>query len=328
MPEPQKNNHSVRNGLIGITVSIATLWLTLRGIDYTRLLDTLPQISFITILLLVVVNLLFIFVRAYRWQWLLRQMKPLPTVQVYHLTQIGALVNNLLPLRIGEVVRAILLKRRFGFSGAQAFGNILLEQMINLIALMLMLIVAISFGNLPDKFLGYARYSVIILAVIVIAVLLFLKLHRWKFSKPDEIHRKGIGGLIERVTVGLNGIYQWRISIPALLLTFIMWLISAATFLVFAKDFPNAISLPEAISVSVFIAIGGTIPAAPGAVGTYHLACKLGLMAYGMPVEQAVIIAFLTHIISYLCNNLTGLISMLAFKLRWHDLLNLRKEEM
>ena len=328
MPEQQSQNHGLRNGLIGLTVSVGTLWLTLRGIDYQRLLDTLPHISLLTIALLVLINLLFLVVRAYRWQWLLRQMKPLPIMPVYHLTQIGALANNVLPLRIGEIVRAILLKRRFGFSGAQAFGNILLERMIDLIALMLMLVVAITSGRLPERFLGYAQYSVATLAMVVVVVLLFLKLHRWKFAKPDDVDRKGLGGLVERVAIGLNGIYQWHISLPALLLTFIMWLISAFTFLVFANDFPNAISLPEAISVSVFTAIGGTVPAAPGAVGTYHLACKLGLVAYGMPEEQAVIIAFLTHIISFLTNNLTGLISMLVFKLHWRDILNLRKEGM
>ncbi len=326
MESKQQLSHGFRNSAIGVVVSAAALWFTFHGVDFQRLVDSLSKISILSISLLIAVNLLFIVVRAYRWQWLLRHLQRVPLVPVYHLSQIGALANNVLPLRIGEVVRAILLKRRYHFSGAQALGNIVLERMIDLIALVLMLIVAIASGHLPKEFLHYAWSAVLIVSSVIAIILTVLKIYHWRVGHAPERKLGRIAGLIDRMAIGMNGIYHWQVSIPALLLTFVMWLISAMTFIVFAGDFPQQITLPIAISVSVLTAIGATIPAAPGFVGTYHLFCKLGLVAYGMPEEQAVVIAFLTHIVSYLVNNITGVISMLIFKLHWRDILLLRSE--
>ncbi|MDK9701033.1 MAG: flippase-like domain-containing protein [bacterium] len=309
--------------LLGGAISVAALWLTFRGIDWSQVTETLRKVSFSTIALLSLLNILFLFARAYRWQWLLKPIAPIPFSVTYHLSQIGALANNILPLRIGEIVRALVLKQRFGISGARTVGNIVLERVLDLIALIIMLMIAMTIGSFPAAFQQYARFSITIVLAALAVFLILSWLHRRKVRKQGEA-TTGFGALYGRMMVGMGGLQIWRSSLPALLVTFLMWLIGAATFLPFAGDLGLPITWKEAIAVTILTALGATIPAAPGFVGTYHLFCKLGLVAYGVPEEQAVVIAVLTHFFSYFWNNVSGVISMIIFKLHWRDILHVK----
>lgn len=311
--------------LLGLIASAFSLWITFQGVNWNELLIVLTTIKLSILVYLSILNLIFIFLRALRWKILLSRIKPINLLTITEISQLGAFINNILPLRIGELIRALVLKKRYGLSGAEVIGNIILERMLDLIAIVFLIFLVLLFGEVPEKFDRVIGYAIRFVAIFVGLILLVSFLLKRRLQRRTEA-AKGWKGLIYRLSDGVNGLYDWKTSIPSFLLSLGMWFTSACTILLFSSLHSGTISLFASLVVTVLIAIGVTIPAAPGFVGTYHLFCKIGLVAYGVSPEYAVAIAIITHFASYFWTNVTGILSMIALKLNWHDINIFRKE--
>lgn len=318
-----------RKKIISFTFSIfasgIALWITFRGVNWNDLIKAITNIKLSILFYLSTLNLLFIALRALRWQILLRRLKPINFLSVLEIAQLGALVNNVLPLRIGEIIRAIVVKKRYQISGSEVVGNIILERMLDLIAIVILIGLVVLTNVVPHDFNETIRYAIKVVGVGITVVLLFAFILKARMNKHNKL-TTGWRGMVYRVSNGINGLYDWKTSIPAFGVSLAMWLTSATTILLFTSESNGTINLLGALVVTILVAIGATIPAAPGFVGTYHLFCKIGLVAYGVNDEYAVAIAVITHFASYFWNNVTGLLSMLLLKLSWQDINIFRKE--
>ncbi|MCX7835025.1 MAG: flippase-like domain-containing protein [bacterium] len=308
-----------------IFASILALWLTFYGVDWNELIYNIAKIQIPTLIYLSLLNGFFIVLRAFRWQILLRRIKNIPLFTVLQISQVGAFLNNVLPLRIGEVIRAIVLKKRYQLSGAEVIGNIILERMLDLIAIVFLIYFVLITNTIPIKFNATIQYAMKIVGFGIGGILVIAMFMKVKLKKNTEL-AVGWKGLLFRVSNGINGLYDWKTSLPAFGFSLAMWITSATTILLFSPLSHGSINLLNALVVTILIAIGVTIPAAPGFVGTYHLFCKIGLVAFGVDPEYAVAIAVVTHFMSFFWNNVIGFISMFLLKISWQDINIFRKE--
>ena len=126
----------------GLCLGAAALALFFLTTDWARLVEALARANYwyaVPAVLLYQVSLLF---RTARWQMLMRHMREVPIPRLYPVVVVGYMANNLLPLRLGEVVRSYYVGEREGVSKTAALATILVERLMD--ALTLIVFVAVD----------------------------------------------------------------------------------------------------------------------------------------------------------------------------------------
>src|SRR3989344_1013263 len=121
--------------LVSLGVSAACLYFATKNVDWKVLKEILSGAKLSYIFLGLVVSLITFWLRAVRWRILLSpfQKIPLLTLLRWH---IGALlINNLLPLRMGEITRAYWAGHKSSISKSTIFATIVLERLLDVLSL-------------------------------------------------------------------------------------------------------------------------------------------------------------------------------------------------
>jgi uncharacterized protein (TIRG00374 family) len=119
---------------VGAAISIVALWLVLRGVDLARTADVLAHADPRWIALAAVCVATDLAFRALRWQRLLRPVAVVRYGPMLGYLLVGYLANNILPARLGELVRSHYLGDREGISRASALGTVVVERIVDLVA--------------------------------------------------------------------------------------------------------------------------------------------------------------------------------------------------
>ena len=99
---------------IGIVISAVFLYLSLRGLELDDFWTALQGANYWWLIPGVAVYFLGVWVRAWRWHYMLRPLKKIPTSTMFPIVAIGYMGNNIYPARAGEVLRAAVLRQREG----------------------------------------------------------------------------------------------------------------------------------------------------------------------------------------------------------------------
>jgi uncharacterized protein (TIRG00374 family) len=101
---------------VGVLISIVFIWLALRGLRLEAFWDSVRGANYTWLIPGIGVYFIAVWVRAWRWHYLLGPIKKIPTQTMFPITTIGYAGNNIYPARAGEVLRAVILKRKEGVS--------------------------------------------------------------------------------------------------------------------------------------------------------------------------------------------------------------------
>ena len=109
---------------LAIGVSLLFLGLFFSRIDLGDTWEKLGEANYLLLLPAILVYFVAVYFRALRWRYLLAPVKRMAVVRIYPVVVVGYMANNLLPLRIGEVVRAYYLGEREKVSKVSALATI------------------------------------------------------------------------------------------------------------------------------------------------------------------------------------------------------------
>src|SRR6476659_4138176 len=98
-------------GTLGLALSVALLWLAFRGVHWSDVVENLRRANLWLVLLSVAIATMIFPLRAIRWGPILEPVIPVPFPPRWRATAVGMMANNILPARIGELVRAYVLSR-------------------------------------------------------------------------------------------------------------------------------------------------------------------------------------------------------------------------
>ncbi len=156
---------------LGMLISILFIWLALRGLRLEKFWDTVQQANYIWLLPGVAVYFVAVWVRAWRWHYLLGPIKKIPTKTMFPITTIGYMGNNIYPARAGEVLRAVILKRKEQVPVSASLATIIVERIFDGVVML-----AFVFVNLPElaKLTGASGFVGNIQQVAVIGTGVFL----------------------------------------------------------------------------------------------------------------------------------------------------------
>ena len=114
--------------ILGIAISVGAIWVLLRSVDIGAAVDVLRTANLGAVGLMVVTVLLDVGSRGARWRALLAPIRRLPYPRVLGYTYLGYLANNLLPARLGELVRSHALGENEGISRPTVLGTVVVER--------------------------------------------------------------------------------------------------------------------------------------------------------------------------------------------------------
>jgi uncharacterized protein (TIRG00374 family) len=236
---------------------------------------------------------------------------------------ISQTANLIVPARLGDLVRMLILKRGDEATYSQGFSSIVVERVFDVLMIAVLGAVALPFVlavlAVPDWF------ATVILVPLGAGVIFFAVL-RWSGRIQSE---NRIVGAIQRM---LDEVKQASLHPRALVVlsgsSLLIWLVDIlvcfAVFLMFQEPVPFGI-------IILGIVIGNlvkAVPLTPGGVGTYELALALTFGIAGTPAATATLIAVIDHLIKNMVTVVGGVGSIYYFGDWSRDLLKkvFRKE--
>jgi uncharacterized protein (TIRG00374 family) len=238
-----------------------------------------------------------VWVRAWRWHYLLRPIKAIPTRAMFPIVAIGYMGNNIYPYRAGEVLRAYILRLRQGVPVSASLATIVIERVFDGVVMLGFVIF-----NLPglasiageSGVVGSIQQVAIYGSVAFAAALLVFILgalfpqqslglfHRLVEPLLPQRVRPKITGLVVSFWTGLESLRSPRNILMVLLTTTVIWLFETGKYWFVMQAFPFQVSFFALMLMNGIVNLATTLPSAPGYVGTFDRPGIAVLEAFGV----------------------------------------------
>lgn len=297
---------------VGFAISVGAVLLLVRVVDVPATVALLGSIDPVWLALPLVALGVQLVIRAWRWAFLLTvaSATTVPTRRVVAPLTVGYFVNAVLPARLGEVARAVLVARREHLPIGSVAASVVVERVVDLAALLLIgLLATAALGAVGWPALALAGGLIVGLGVVVyVAPLIADRLPR----RLPERARIAIGHFLGGIAA-----VDRRSFAGALLLSAMAWLGDVTTFWACARALGVDLGLPAVATIAVGAALGTALPAASGYLGTYELgAVAIGSIA-GTNPDSILAIAVLAHVVAVVPIALVGMVSAVRLGVRF-----------
>jgi uncharacterized protein (TIRG00374 family) len=262
-----------------------------------------------------------LYVRAFRWRYLLRPFAETRTNRLYPVIMVGYMANNILPMRLGELVRSYYLSTREPVRGTTALATILIERVLDGLTLLFILAVATLFlpvGGLADRISDSVGFPLWLLAVAVIvpfvSVLslmvsaamypdLFLKAARRITGRlPERVSERAYGFTV-RFIAGFEGIHRPSRLLTSFALSVPIWIAEGTMYYIIAlgfdlqSDFDSVgLMLAAMLVLTASSNLATAIPSSQGSVGPFEFFAALSLVFLGVASGVASAYALVLHL--------------------------------
>jgi uncharacterized protein (TIRG00374 family) len=310
--------------LLGCTISVVVLALLFRSIDVAQLAAAFARLDYVSLLLAILVTLVSYLFRALRWHYLLLPVKKAAPGNLVAATFICYMANNLLPARLGEFIRAYVLAQKEGLDVSTVFATLVLDRLWDGFAVLVILVVTLFSVSLPpgmeqiQQGLVTGGYVTLLVYLLVVLFLVVLK-------RSTHTTLRIVGTLLRPLPVGVSarvipmlGAFIAGMRLPAsagelagiMVATLLTWLTALWPIHLLLQGFGLGLPFTAAMFVMVFLVFAVMVPASPGYVGTFHAACMYGLMAFAVPKETALSVAFVVHAVNFFPVIILGILSL------------------
>jgi uncharacterized protein (TIRG00374 family) len=326
---------------VGVLISVLFIWLSLRGLKLGEFWNAVQKANYFWLIPGIGVYFIGVWVRAWRWHYLLKPIKEIPTKTMFPITTIGYMGNNIYPARAGEVLRAVILKRREGVAVSASLATIIVERIFDGVVML-----AFIFVNLSElaKLTGASGFVGNIQQVAIIGTGIFLgalfifllaamfpqvtaKIGLWfvEHLTPQRLHTK----IIEIMTKFLDGLASLRSPLNVLMVFFtsvIIWLLETGKYWFVMHAFNFNVSFFALMLMNGIVNLATTIPSAPGYIGTFDAPGIAVLTAYGVDQATAAGYTLTLHVALWLPITILGAYYLTREGIKWSDSLRAEAE--
>lgn len=305
---------------IGWVISVACLAVIFLNVDMTKALAALSTFSW-PFALVGLASLAFGYsMRIARWAVMLRATGAPVTWSQCAPPFLGSIaLNNVLPLRAGDIIRATVFPTAIGVPRSAAIGSIVMERLVDLLTLLLCLAIgaaALASGSLPAWLTDGAILLAVVGAGALFSIFLFSGvLARWfgtmAGARPSETLVAKILGALAALLVGFRQMSGSRTLVLVFGLSMLAWLGEAGVFWALMHGFQLEGDLMAALMVMAFVTLATLVPSSPGYVGPFHLAAFAAVSLIGGSEATATSFAVLSHLMLWVPTTLAGGVAML-----------------
>jgi len=275
------------------------------------------------------------FVHATRWRILLGRIRGLPLSGLFGTYLVSNMVNNLMPLRTGDLVRIQVPARRYNIRRAELTAVIIVvETLLDGVAFAILLLIGLGLSDVAA-----VRQSVLwtLVALVVIGVALAalaarirlpedLSQVRWGRLLPGWLRHR-VADLLPPFVDGLAALRDPRIAWQAIAISFPAWLIEVTVFWLFGQAFDLGLNFSAYLVITVAANMIVALPITPTSVGVYEVALQELIALFGVERSLAAGYAIGAHLFMSLWIVATGLLAARLLNISFEDLFYLRNGE-
>lgn len=313
---------------LSLLISALFLWLALAGLDLASVWRSMRAVQVGWLVPAMLAYFVTVAVRTWRWAYLLRPVRPIRLPRLFPVMVLGYLANNLYPFRVGELLRAYLVRRREALPISASLATIVVERIFDGLAILTLVFVALPFAPLPG--VGLQRGLLLASAAFGGALLAFLLLAaRPQLAQavagrviswlPVVRLRAPLLGMSQRFLGGLAALRSGRAVAATFLASLVIWLVEVGKFWLVMQAFPFAVSFFVLLLMNGVVNMATILPSAPGYVGTFDAPGIAVLVLYGVAEGPAGAFTLVLHFVLWLPSVLVGLLFMVREGIHWSD---------
>ncbi len=329
---------------LGILISIVALVFAFRQVEFGEVWTALAGVNYGLLAASLIPLILFLVLRAVRWRMLFYPLRGLRLRNLFAVINIGYLLSNIFPARLGDLARAYLIGDTEKVSRTAAFSTIIAERVLDALCAVGGFFLVLPFAPLPRWMI---RSGLVVGALALAAVAVFMVLARrreWTMQCLERLlrflhwpDRPAVARFWKRLAArtrlrflerlpwadradltriagslidGLRGVTHLNQGLPLILGSAVIWAVISTFYWLVLLAFDRSQPFVAGLAVTSVTALGMTIPASPGYIGVFEFLTRETMVLLGMKPEPALSYALVAHAIVYTVYTLLGLIGM------------------
>lgn len=333
--------------LLGSIVSLAALYFAFRNIPFRDLLSYMLSINYLWIVPAVVVILIAFSLRTVRWVYILELDYSVGFWQAFHPLMIGFMVNCILPGRVGELARPVVLNRNISIPVSTGLATVVVERFFDLVVLLLLFLVVSFYVQIgSDVSLDFGGYHIdqnvlakVFRGMLQLSGLLIGGLLLVSFSKTRHMLKSAvlaapallpfvdartrakitvrvstpIARIIDNIASGMALVKEPKRIVVCLLYSVAVWFFSALSYYVFSLGCPEvSLTFSEMTAVMVIICFAIALPSVPGYWGLWEAGGIFAMLLFGVAEKDAAGFTLANHVVQIIPVVIVGLVSAWA----------------
>lgn len=241
--------------------------------------------------------------RAWRWRYFFAALPPLP--DSFAAIAIGQTVNFMLPARLGDVARVLVLRRRAGEPAARVAGTLIAEKIADLSMLAAAGLACAPFMSVPEWLVEPGLRGAALAALLVLlAVAAYARRQRlrglavWLSQRIAPAKAESIGRQVDLAAGGFDALARRELFTAILPQSVLILLLMIATNWVLFAALPAAgMPLLPATFLLVVMQIGVALPGTPGRLGVFQVLVNVTLAWFGFDRDMAFSYGLLLYLV-------------------------------
>lgn len=321
-------------GVAGVAISVAALWWVLADVQWSEVQAHIAEARLLPLFAAVVAATATFPLRLLRWQYLLRREdgSAIPLGPLWHAVAIGFMANNILPFRMGEVMRSLSASRLANVRFTAAFSSVAVERVFDGLTVVALLVISLFAAGLPAgvevagvpvtrtaTIAGLAMGAALLMALVVVA---FPALAERLISAvvPSRALAARLVHIVEGLRHGLSVLRAPGRAAMVVAMSLVLWLVNALSFYLAFKAFGIPANFAAALLLQGILVFGIAVPTTPGYVGVFEGAIKAVLLVLGVGADHAVAYALTYHVTTFVPIVLLGVWSLIRTSLSLQEI--------
>jgi uncharacterized protein (TIRG00374 family) len=330
--------------IAGVLISAVALYFAFKNVPIAELFKYLASINYFWVLPAVLVTVISFMLRAFRWQIILESTRRISFRRAFHPMMIGFMINCVLPGRLGEVARPVILQKEEKVPFATGLATVVAERVFDICFLILLFM--LTAGGLeinPDLNVTHETYqlsgetlqtvfdtmlklgAVLIAGIAIFSIgkardliysailltpgVLFFAGKQFKATVRKKVCEP-IVGILKNIAQGFALIRYPKKIIMCAGLSALIWGLQACSYYLFSLGSPGInLTYTEITTVMVIICIFISLPSVPGWWGLWEAGGVFALSLFGISAKDALGFTLANHAIQVIPVILIGFIS-------------------
>ena len=309
VPGSRRSRSLAVAAIVGIPASAAFLFLAIRGADLGAVWSTVQDVRLAPLAAAVVFMAVVYWLQAARWRRIAGTAHS--QTRFVEMVVAGVAVNNVLPGRVGDLLRARWVARG-AFSGGRGLATVVIDRGFDILALAAFLLATLPF--VTDQ--GWVD-RIVIGTLLVLAALVGGVLASRSYARRRARERRIERGLVRRfVRDTIDGLSDPMAAtarpVELVLLSVGAWAAWAVAATLTAQAVGIDLTIVQALFVTAALNLGVAIPSSPGFVGTYQWLGVSALALFGVTREGGLAFAIVMQAVWYVPTTLVGAALLIA----------------
>lgn len=307
--------------IIGVLFSLLLTYLAYRQLNPASLRERIGAIPLYPVLLCIGGQICLQLLHMVRWGILIRKLDTVPWLKVFSINVISNAALYLLPMRLGELFRPTISAAQTKLKISQTSTTSVIERTVDGLMIGSLALVSV-FSRLEgpgsNEFVRPSILLSIIIFFLLASLFIVVRKREWPlkiilyFLRPFPPRISvSVVQFVEQFTKATGDLLKTKTLLPYIGLSLGIWLIDASSIYVLFSILDGTFPFQATLVALSFVVLGSLLPSGPGQIGIFEYSISLGLLSYGIRMEDGILIATIYHSIvigTIIILGLTGLL--------------------